>query len=85
MASERVEKLRELRARTSAPLSECVKALAAADGHVEQALEGIRHSPRYPRDTGDPFMGCKLGRGIGVDHRGKLYHKGCPAAHGGPW
>lgn len=84
MITERMARIRALRLATGAPVAECAQALDASGGELPEAIERIRHSPLRPRDTGDPFLRCKLGSGIGVDHRGKLYHYGCPAAHGGP-
>lgn len=77
----RMAKLRRLRELSGAPMSACDEALKACGGDVEAAA---RHPTLRTRDTGDPFLSCPHPGGAARDHRGKLYHAGCPEAHGGP-
>lgn len=81
--SKRAELLRQLFKLTGAPISACDTALKACGDDVAAAAEhpAVR---RTRRDTGDPYLWCPHPGGVGRDHRGLLYHDGCPEAHGGP-
>lgn len=78
---ERIAKLRQLRERTGAGVAACDEALKACDGDVEAAAEHPA-TRRTARDTPGPFLHCPHIGGMGVNHRGQLYHMGCPEEHG---
>lgn len=81
MSSERVTKIRALRDATKMPVTHLAQLLDTHGGDVVAVLNDPR---AYPKNTGDPFLGCELGFGVNRDHRGALYHRGCPESHGGP-
>jgi hypothetical protein len=80
--SARVVALRQLRETTGAPMWRCAEALVVGEGDLQAATAWLARTSRR-RDTGDPFMWCSQGRGVGRDHRGNPYHIGCPKPHGG--
>lgn len=79
----RLAVIRELSQRSGAGWARCDEALKACGGDIEAALQHPAVQDRR-RDTTDPFLGCyhNRGGGVGVNHRGQLYHVGCPEAHG---
>lgn len=81
MLSERATKLRTLREATQLPILHLSRLLDELGGDENAVLADPR---AHTKNTGDPFLGCRLGFGVGRDHRGALYHKGCPESHGGP-
>lgn len=77
--SQRIASLRRLREATSLPVTKLDALLAECGGNEAAVLADPR---ACTKNTAEPFLWCKLGRGVGQDHRGALYHLGCPEVHG---